>query len=138
MADAPAPDITAAPVELMVCVKCKMGLPVPEGEPTSGQRLHAAILERHLPEGVTVTPVECFSNCDFGCTVTLRGGPDRWTYVYGRFDPSDTQASHADIIAEGVTRYHATNDGLVPWRERPVHLRKNCIARIPPQNGADT
>ncbi|MYH58038.1 MAG: metal-binding protein, partial [Boseongicola sp. SB0675_bin_26] len=22
--------------------------------------------------------------------------------------------------------------GLVPWRERPEHFRKNCIARIPP------
>ena len=128
MADAP------APVELMVCVKCKMGLPVQEGEPTSGQRLHAAILERDLPEGVTVTPVECFSNCDFGCTVTFRGGADRWTYVYGKFDPSDAEASHADVIAEGIARYHAANDGLVPWRERPVHLRKNCIARIPPLN----
>lgn len=128
MADAP------APVELMICVKCSMGRPVPEGEATSGAQLHAAVIARDLPEGVKVTPVECFSNCDHGCSVTFRGGPDRWTYVYGRFDPSDTEASHADVIAEGIARYHATADGLVPWRERPQHLRKNCIARIPPLN----
>ena len=38
----------------------------------------------------------------------------------------------AEIIVDGVTRYHNAADGLVPWRERPEHFRKNCIARIPP------
>ena len=80
------------------------------------------------PDGtVTVVPVECLSNCDHGCSVALRG-PGRWTYVYGRFDPE----TDAELIREGAEKYAATADGLVPWRERPVHFRKNCIARVPP------
>lgn len=134
MKDAAAP----APVELLVCVTCRMGRPVEDDAARPGALLHAAIAERDLPEGVTLKPVECFSNCDLGCSVAFRGGPDRWTYVYGNFDPSDVEASHADVIAEGVARYHATADGLVPWRERPQHLRKNCIARIPPVNAPET
>ncbi|MCB1340965.1 MAG: DUF1636 domain-containing protein [Pseudooceanicola sp.] len=122
--------MTAPPqtqTELLVCTTCKMGLPVIEGEPRPGARLMAALQAMDWPEGLVVKPVECFSNCDQGCSVTLRGGAGRWTYVYGRLDPSK-----ADIVFEGATRYHATADGLVPWRERPEHFRKNCIARIPP------
>ena len=62
-----------------------------------------------------------------GCTIALRS-PGRWTYVYGNIDP----AAQLETVVEGVTRYAATPDGLVPWRERPEHFRKNCIARIPP------
>ena len=70
----------------------------------------------------------CFSNCKGGCSVGFRGGPRRWTYVYGNFaGPED-----AALVLEGVTRYAATEDGLVPWRERPEHFKRNCVARIPP------
>ena len=62
----------------------------------------------------------------------LRGGPARWSYVYGRLAPD-----MADIAVDGVTRYHHAADGLVPWRERPEHFRKNCIARIPPLEISD-
>ncbi len=36
------------------------------------------------------------------------------------------------MIIDGAARYHATADGLIPWRERPDHFKRNCIARIPP------
>ena len=42
-----------------------------------------------------------------------------------------------DHILDGVARYRATPDGLVPWRERPEHFRKNCIARIPPREAPE-
>lgn len=58
----------------------------------------------------------------------LRGGPSRWTFVYENLNEADD----VDVIVEGATKYHATADGIVPWRERPVHFRKNCAARIPP------
>ena len=48
--------------------------------------------------------------------------------VYGNF----TGAEDADLAHEGLVKYASTEDGLVPWRERPIHFRKNCIARIPP------
>jgi predicted metal-binding protein len=57
----------------------------------------------------------------------LRGGAARWTYVYGNL-----AEDAVDVVVDGANRYAATADGLVPWRERPEHFRKNCIARIPP------
>ncbi|MDG3039754.1 DUF1636 domain-containing protein [Roseicyclus marinus] len=116
----------AEPVELLVCTKCRQGMEAPEDAERPGTILCRALAEQGI-EGVTITPVECLSNCSRGCTVALRG-PGRWTYVYGNLDP----AQHPDLIREGVTKYAATADGVVPWRERPEHFRKNCIARVPP------
>ena len=42
-----------------------------------------------------------------------------------------TKEDAADILA-GAAAYAATEDGLVPWRERPVIFRKQSLARIPP------
>ncbi|MEM1064554.1 MAG: DUF1636 domain-containing protein [Pseudomonadota bacterium] len=114
------------PVELLVCTKCRSGQDVPDGGERPGAQLYQRLADQGI-EHVTITPVECLSNCENGCTIALRG-PGRWTYVYGRFDPSQ----HAAIVQEGVSKYAATADGLVPWRERPEHFRKNCIARVPP------
>ena len=116
-----------AETELLVCTTCRMGLPVVDGERRPGAQLFAELQAMDWPEGVILKAVECLSNCDSGCSVVLRGGPARWTYVYGRLDPGKAETVH-----EGASRYHATADGLVPWRERPEHFRKNCIARIPP------
>ncbi len=117
------------PVELLVCVKCRRELDVPEGGIRPGEALHAALADRVMPEGVTLKAVECLSNCSSGCSVAVRGGPTRWTYVYGNL----IETEDADTVLDGVTKYAATADGLVPWRERSDHFRKNCIARIPPQ-----
>jgi predicted metal-binding protein len=113
-------------VELLVCTKCRgLGDPA-EGDERPGHVLHRRLAEAGV-EGVEITAVECLSNCTRGCTIALRG-PGRWTYVYGALD------SAADLapIREGAARYRDTPDGLIPWRERPEHFRKNCIARIPP------
>lgn len=117
-----------APVELLVCTTCRMGQPVEEGEMCLGAQLYRAIEDKGLPEGVVLKATECFSNCDHGCSVAMRGGDARWSYVYGKLDPEKVA-----IVLDGVARYRETADGLVPWRERPEHFRKNCIARIPPQ-----
>ncbi|MEM9756499.1 MAG: DUF1636 domain-containing protein [Pseudomonadota bacterium] len=113
-------------VELLVCTKCRQGQEIPEDAERPGAALFRRLSEAAI-DGVSVMPVECLSNCKQGCTVALRG-PGRWTYVYGRFEP----ARDAAIVAEGAAKYAATADGLVPWRERPEHFRKNCIARVPP------
>ena len=117
-------------IELLVCTRCRL-----EGEPDEGETRPGARLFEELAslgvEGVRVTPVECLSNCSRGCTIALRG-PDRWTYVYGGLRPGEALG----IVAAGAGKYRATADGLVPWRERPEHFRKNCIARIPPLDAA--
>jgi predicted metal-binding protein len=62
---------TNAPVELMICVKCRRGEDVPEDGTRPGQRLFDAVAERGMPEGVTLTPVECLQNCDSGCSAAM-------------------------------------------------------------------
>ena len=92
-----------------------------------GTALYESLAARPMPEGVTLTPVECLQNCESGCSVAMRGGDMRWTYVYGNFTAED-----AELVHDGMVKYAATSDGLVPWRERSTHFKKNCIARIPP------
>lgn len=114
-------------VELLVCSTCKKGeLPDPDAQ-RPGAILHGKLENVDLPSDVQVRAVQCLSNCSQGCTIALRS-PGRWTYIYGNIDP-ETQV---ETVVDGVTRYAATPDGLVPWRERPQHFKKNCIARIPP------
>jgi predicted metal-binding protein len=115
-----------AAVELLVCTTCRHGDPADDG-PRPGALLLERLESAALPAGVAVRAVECLSNCSRGCTIALRG-PGRWTYVYGDVDP-ETQAA---VVLDGAMRYAASGDGLVPWRERPEHFRKHCIARIPP------
>jgi predicted metal-binding protein len=113
-------------VTLHVCITCRAGQPLQEGETTPGARLHAAILESGVPDGVTLIPVECLSACTQGCSVAL-SAPGRWCYVYGRL--SDANARD---IAAGAAAYAAAPDGIVPWRQRPEIFRKQSLARIPP------
>ena len=120
-------DASLPDVELLVCTTCRHGVSLDDSGERPGALLHAALEGRALPQGVTLRAVECLSNCDHGCSIVLRGGPTRWTYVYGNL-----AEDAADTVLDGATRYAATADGLVPWRERPEHFRKNCIARSPP------
>jgi predicted metal-binding protein len=115
----------AGMVQLLVCTTCRH----PQGDPADPRAgaVLAGVLATNPPPGVQVVPVECLSNCSQGCTVALRG-TGRWTYIYCNLDP----AQHLPALAEGAAKYRAASDGLVPWRERPEHFRKNCIARIPP------
>lgn len=116
------------PTQLLVCVKCRRGQETPEDDRRPGQALYDRIVALDLPDGVQVAPVECLQNCDHGCTVALRGDIDKWTYVFANVDEGD----HPEMILDGAARYHATRDGLIPWRERPEHFKRNCVARIPP------
>ena len=113
-----------ATVELLVCVTCKREGMDPDA-PRPGAQLAQALADG-LPDGVVLRETACLSNCTRGCTVALRG-PGRWTYLYGNLAPDQ-----AAVVTEGAAKFAATPDGLVPWRERPEHFRKNCIARIPP------
>lgn len=120
------------PTELLVCIKCKRGHEIPEDHRRPGQRLFEELSALGLSDGIRLTAVECLQNCDHGCTIALRGGA-RWTYVYGNVD----ETSHSGTISDGASRYHRTRDGLIPWRERPEHFKRNCVARIPPVETID-
>jgi predicted metal-binding protein len=117
-------------VTLHVCVTCRNG-EAPDDAPRPGARLHqaleAALAERGSDIPLRIEPVECLSVCKRPCTVAV-SSEGRWTYVYGDLDPETA----AETILDGVSRYGRTEDGIVPWRERPLEFRKGVIARIPP------
>jgi predicted metal-binding protein len=113
-------------VTLHVCITCRAGQTLQDGETTPGARLYGAILDHGAPEGVNLVPVECLSACSQGCSVAL-SAPGRWSYVYGRL----SEANALDVIA-GAAAYAAAPDGIVPWRSRPEIFRKQSLARIPP------
>lgn len=113
--------------ELLVCIKCRAEDEVPEGGERPGEALYKAVIAQELPETVQVTPTECLQNCDSGCSVALRDGVQQWTYVYGNLGPQD-----ADMLVQGARQYSETPDGVIPWRQRPEHFKRNCVARIPP------
>ncbi len=113
-------------VTLHVCITCRAGQTVTEGETTPGARLHAAILEAGAPDGVSIVAVECLSACNQGCSVAL-SAPGRWSYVYGRL----SEVNAHDVVV-GAAAYAAAPDGIVPWRTRPEIFRKQSLARIPP------
>ena len=124
--DAATDGISTMSVTLHVCITCRAGQIIPEGEMCPGQKLHTAISVIGSADTVKVVGVECLSACSQGSAVAL-SGPGRWSYVYGRM----TEADAAEIVA-GAAAYAETIDGIVPWRERPAIFRKQSLARLPP------
>lgn len=111
---------------LHVCTTCRAGVVLEEDAPRPGALLHEALMDIGAPEGVEIVGVKCLSACSQGASVALSEN-GKWSYVYGRLSAENA----ADILA-GAAAYSATDDGLVPWRERPEIFRKQSLARIPP------
>ena len=114
---------------LYVCVTCRGNGDVGGGEPRPGARLLTAIEQgsAEAGEGVAVVGVECLSNCSRSCSAAV-AAPGKWTYVIGNLDPE----RHASDILAFAHQHSAHDLGLPVWRERPEHIRKNTIARVPP------
>lgn len=113
---------------LYVCVTCRSEATPPDVE-RPGARLLAAVEGRHESEraGLKVVAAECLSNCQRSCSAAVTA-PGKWTYVIGGLDPD----LHAGDILEFARLHQAHEQGLPVWRERPIHIRKNTIARVPP------
>jgi predicted metal-binding protein len=114
---------------LYVCVTCKTG------DDCLGQALFDALRARIAADGeagVCLRAVECLSVCKRPCTVALtaRG---KWTYVVGDL----SRETHLDDILTAARRFARTEDGIVPWRERPIPFRKGVISRTPPLTPAE-
>lgn len=112
---------------LYVCTTCRGGDPAAVDQPRAGARLLAALEGSDVTATVTVVGVECLSNCTRSCSAAVVA-PGKWTYVIGNLDP---ERHAADLLA--FARQHSLHEqGLPVWRERPEHIRKNTIARVPP------
>ncbi len=119
------------PVTLYVCSTCRR--PEEPSEPKServGARLHRAVVEAAAGrEDVTVIGVECLSVCKRPVTIGFAAA-GKWTYVYGDFAATTSEAAEAILAAAG--QYAVAAEGLIPWRERPEALKRGVVARIPP------
>ena len=120
-----------ATVTIFVCVSCRRSLGDAEESFDQPGRGLAEMLQARLRDGgqtgVTVTPVDCLAVCKRPCTVALAGA-DKWTYLIGDLDPD----THAEEIVAAALSFAASENGIVPWRERPASFRKGVIARVPP------
>ena len=113
---------------LYVCITCRSEATALQ-EPRPGARLFAAV-ERQLAAedaGLAVVAVECLSNCLRSCSAAV-SAPGKWTYVIGGLDPD----RHVGDIVAFARLHQAQDEGLPAWRERPDHIRKNTVARVPP------
>ena len=116
---------------LYVCVTCRGTPPVDApGALRPGARLLAEV-ERRLAAGgdagIDVVPANCLSNCPRGCSAAVSGS-GKWTYVIGDLDPD----RHAADIIDFARQHRAHEHGVPEWRDRPEHVRKHTIARVPP------
>ena len=129
---------------LYICVTCR-GEPaafdaLPPDSPRPGARLLAAVEQRLAADranggnggdegdaGIDVVPANCLSNCPRGCSAAVSGS-GKWTYVIGDLDPD----RHAGDVIDFARLHRAHEQGVPEWRDRPEHVRKHTIARVPP------
>ena len=120
-------------VTIFVCVSCRRRLGDDDDSfDQPGRGLAEAIearLQGDTQARVAVTAVDCLAVCKRPCTVALAGA-DKWTYLIGDLDPD----AHVDEIVAAAKSFAASENGIVPWRERPASFRKGVIARVPPMN----
>jgi len=114
-------------VTVFICISCKAR---DESQERPGRPLFDAVtasLRAQEDCNVTVTAVECLAVCKRPCTVAL-AGHGKWTYVVRDLDHAD----HADDVITAAKSFAATENGIIPWRDRPQSFRKGIISRIPP------
>lgn len=118
---------------IFVCVSCRRSL----GDGTDAFEQPGRLLVEAIEAGLqaagaapfAVTAVDCLAVCKRPCTVALSGA-GKWTYLIGDIDPD----LHAGEIVAAARSFAASENGIVPWRERPASFRKGVIARVPPAN----
>jgi predicted metal-binding protein len=114
-------------VTVFVCVSCGAQ---PDGGPALGHQLYDSVTARISAEmagAITVTPLECLAVCKRPCTIALSGS-GKWTCVVGDLDPEQ----HAGDVIAAARSYMAAQNGIIPWRQRPLSFRKGVVARVPP------
>jgi predicted metal-binding protein len=120
-----------ASVTIFVCVSCRRPLgDAGQSFDMPGHDLVEALRIRLPADGgqsLVVIPVDCLAVCKRPCTVALSGA-NKWTYLIGDLEPH----SHADEVVAAARSFAASENGIVPWRERPASFRKGVIARVPP------
>jgi predicted metal-binding protein len=115
------PDVT-----IFVCVSCRDG---GDADSRPGavflESLRARVEERAL--SITVEPVECLAVCKRPATVAF-AAPGKWTYVIGDLELE----AHVDELIDSARGFAASDNGIVPWKDRPACFMKGVVSRTPP------
>jgi predicted metal-binding protein len=114
------------PPRLHVCVTCRAGEALAEGEAPPGARLHDAIAALLGPEPkLRLAPVACLANCERGCSAAI-SAPGKWTYLLGHLAPA-----HAADLLTYASAYAASRNGTVLPSRRPASLHAMVVGRVP-------
>ena len=119
----------AEPVTLHVCVTCRAGLDLREGDPPEGQRLHDAVaaeLAARPDSPVRLRPATCMASCERGCAAAL-SAPGKWQYLLGHLLPEQAE----DLLDYGAL-FAASRTGVVMPSKRPASLKQVVLGRVPP------
>lgn len=120
------PDTTTDIPVLHVCITCRTGLPLAEGEMPPGRTMLDAVAALVAANPVVaVREVTCLASCDAGCAATL-SAPGKWTYLLGRLDP----ALAPDLLTYAAA-YAASRTGTVMPSKRPASLARMVLGRTP-------
>jgi predicted metal-binding protein len=121
---------TVARVTVFVCVSCRASLQAAQACDRPGAELVDVLTQRLREAGaddVTVTGVACLAVCKRPATIAI-AAQGHWTYIVGDLD----LARDVDDIVTTILAYRRSENGIVPWKERPAPFRKGVIARVPP------
>jgi predicted metal-binding protein len=129
--DAEGADRAAAATTIFVCVTCRRAEDC-ESFPRPGATLARLTAGAAVGTGIIVKRVRCLANCTRGLSACIRRH-DAWGYVFGGLDPDADGAA----LIEGARLLAQSNDGLMPWRDRPASLKRGLIARVPPIDFAE-
>lgn len=112
-----------------VCTSCRRRLGERDGDfDQPGAALADRVRNLLVDENhIEVRTVDCLAVCKRPCTIAL-AADDKWTYLVGDLDSE----AHPEDVAAAARAFAASENGIVPWRERPQTFRKGVIARVPP------
>lgn len=119
-----------ANVDVFVCVTCAADARWTKESPHPGAGFADALSARLADikaENITVRQVECLAVCKRPHTVAL-AADGKWTYIIGDLKAED----HLEDIANAAVAFQQSENGLVPWKERPLCFRQGVISRTPP------
>jgi predicted metal-binding protein len=113
---------------LIVCITCRAGQALADGEAPQGALLHAALsglLANSADPPVDLRTASCMANCERGCTAAI-AMPAKWTFVLAHLSPD-----HAADLLTYAGAYAASATGTVMPSRRPASLGGAVLARVP-------
>ena len=110
---------------LHVCVTCRAGLPLAEGQTAPGRFMYDAVASHEAAATVELREVSCLSVCDNGCAAAI-SMPGKWSYLLGRLTPdlAGDLLAYARLYADHKT-------GTVLPSKRAPSLQRMIMGRLP-------